>query len=154
MPASLVISIPNQPSHEVTLERASYHIGRDEDNDIVLESSTVSRRHGILERRGEKWVYTDLNSRNGSFVDGKPIQEATMGNGMTVQLGKDPGKGVTIIFRIGKAVLEREPEGRVVGMETIREKEESTTGLNRSDPICFDPAKRTKTTTYRKGSGG
>jgi ABC-type multidrug transport system ATPase subunit/pSer/pThr/pTyr-binding forkhead associated (FHA) protein len=130
MPAILVISIPDQPSREVTLERGSYRLGRDADNDLVLESSVVSRGHAKLELRGERWVYTDLNSRNGSFLDGKSVHEVTLDNGMTVQLGRDPRRGVMITLRLSETGSKKEkPKARAVGMETIREKEESTTGL-------------------------
>jgi ABC-type multidrug transport system ATPase subunit/pSer/pThr/pTyr-binding forkhead associated (FHA) protein len=131
MPATLVISIPDQPSREVTLERDSYRLGRDDDNDILLESSIVSRRHGILEQRGENWVYKDLDSRNGSFVDGKAVHEVTLHDGMTVQLGRDRHKAATITIWVGESSLKqgRSKDRANVGMETIREKEESTTGL-------------------------
>ena len=129
MPATFLISIPGHPSRELTMERGSYRLGRDADNDIVLESSVVSSRHGMLELRRENWVYTDLNSRNGSFVDGKSVREVSLRNGMSVQLGRDPHKGVTITLRQSEPGSKQQPESHAVGMETMREKEESTTGL-------------------------
>jgi ABC-type multidrug transport system ATPase subunit len=131
MLATLVISTTGNPSLEVILERGSYQLGRDADNDIVLESSVVSRKHGMLEWREENWVYTDLNSRNGSFLDGRPIRETILRDGMTVQLGRDRRKGVTITLWVGESVSRREqPKDQASAVvETVMARKESTTGL-------------------------
>lgn len=45
-------------------------IGQAPSNDIVLDDDTVSSRHAQLEFEGDGWKLTDLESRNGTFVDG------------------------------------------------------------------------------------
>ena len=45
-------------------------IGRESDNNIIVDSNSVSRNHGCLIEAGSQWVYCDLNSSNGSFVNG------------------------------------------------------------------------------------
>jgi pSer/pThr/pTyr-binding forkhead associated (FHA) protein len=57
--------------HRLSGER--YTLGRATGNDFVLAQLDVSRRHALLERRGEGFVYIDQNSTTGSFVDGFPI---------------------------------------------------------------------------------
>jgi serine/threonine protein kinase len=44
-------------------------IGRDKDNDIVLEDKKASRHHVKIERKGESYLVTDLNSTNGTFLE-------------------------------------------------------------------------------------
>lgn len=48
-------------------------IGRDSASDIYLTSSNVSRRHAQVERKDGKIVITDLNSKNGTYVNGTRI---------------------------------------------------------------------------------
>ena len=70
-----------------------FQIGRDGSNDIVISDSTVSRFHGIIFFEGNGSVFfEDLNSSNGSFVNGNRIY----GN---VQLK------TTDIVKVGKELL-------------------------------------------------
>jgi pSer/pThr/pTyr-binding forkhead associated (FHA) protein len=62
-------------------------VGRDPDCDVVLSSRSVSRRHAILERRGEGWVARDLGSANGLFVEGKRVSEAPLAPGVSLRFG-------------------------------------------------------------------
>ena len=55
----------------------TFAIGRDEECDLVLEDDQVSRRHAELELSNDRIVVRDLGSRNGTFVNGKRIQEPT-----------------------------------------------------------------------------
>ncbi len=48
-------------------------IGRHPNNDISLLQESISRFHAKLELIGTKWVITDLNSSNGTFVNGERI---------------------------------------------------------------------------------
>jgi DNA-binding SARP family transcriptional activator len=49
-------------------------IGRDADNDVVIEGdTTVSRRHAEILRRGSTWVVRDFGSSNGTFLGGERI---------------------------------------------------------------------------------
>jgi 3',5'-cyclic-nucleotide phosphodiesterase len=49
------------------------YVGRSQDNDIQIKNETVSRKHLKIVRRGNKYFVTDLESRNGTFTDGKYI---------------------------------------------------------------------------------
>jgi serine phosphatase RsbU (regulator of sigma subunit) len=51
-------------------------IGRTAPADIVLEGSTVSRRHCRLELAGDRLLLSDLGSTNGTFVNGDPVTSA------------------------------------------------------------------------------
>jgi two-component system, cell cycle response regulator len=54
------------------LQRDVTSIGRDRDNDIVLDSDSVSRRHARLELREGAFFVVDLDSTNGTFVNDEP----------------------------------------------------------------------------------
>jgi ABC-type multidrug transport system ATPase subunit/pSer/pThr/pTyr-binding forkhead associated (FHA) protein len=93
---TLIIFLPDLSSREIKLERDRYTLGRDADNDIVVASPVISRRHALLELHGEEWVYTDLDSRNGSLVNGELIHEVPLREGTRLQLGKDPRRAVML----------------------------------------------------------
>ncbi len=62
-------------------------IGRGTDADLKLPASDLSRRHARLERTRRGFKLTDLESRNGVFVNQVRVQSAILRDGDTVQLG-------------------------------------------------------------------
>ncbi|MDX9719514.1 MAG: FHA domain-containing protein [Myxococcota bacterium] len=50
-------------------------VGRDSENDIVLDFPTVSRKHAVLKRTPQGWILRDLGSANGTFVNAERISE-------------------------------------------------------------------------------
>lgn len=64
-------------------------LGRDPSCDLMLKDDGISRRHVEVRRTGEDQLsIKDLNSTNGTFVDGERIQEATLLDGGKVLLGR------------------------------------------------------------------
>lgn len=55
--------------------KTHYTIGRDPSNDFVIAHPRVSRKHAELLKSGQQWLLRDLQSANGTFVDGKRITE-------------------------------------------------------------------------------
>lgn len=86
-----------EDGRQVTLDSPTISIGREDRNDVVVPfDSRVSRRHVRLERDSDKLQITDLNSRNGTYLqDGSRITG-------TVEIG--PGT----LFRLGRTWLKAE----------------------------------------------
>jgi hypothetical protein len=64
-------------------------IGRDVNNAVVVEDQFVSAEHAILTFRGRAWYVEDLDSTNGTFVNGSPVDGvAPLGFGDVVQVGQ------------------------------------------------------------------
>lgn len=63
-------------------------IGRSPECGIFLDDVTVSRRHAVLEQRGERWVIEDLGSLNGTFVNRERVDSAVLEDGDEIQIGK------------------------------------------------------------------
>jgi pSer/pThr/pTyr-binding forkhead associated (FHA) protein len=64
------------------------NIGRAEYNDLVIPDESVSTTHAKLQRREGVWVLVDLDSTNGTFVDGERVAgEAPLAPGATIRLG-------------------------------------------------------------------
>lgn len=53
-------------------------IGRASGNTVVLTDDYVSNEHALLMLRGQQWWLEDLNSRNGTYLNGVPLQEPTI----------------------------------------------------------------------------
>lgn len=62
----------NSIDHELPPGKTT--VGRGDDCDIRLLSSSVSRRHGLFEVAGDELSFSDLGSSNGSFVNGQPVK--------------------------------------------------------------------------------
>jgi pSer/pThr/pTyr-binding forkhead associated (FHA) protein len=62
-------------------------IGRRATSDIVLDDSTVSRRHALVLERGDAPVIADDRSLNGVFVNGLRVREAPLRHGDEVRIG-------------------------------------------------------------------
>jgi FHA domain len=92
VPATLeMIQGPGAPRHH-DLFRAESVIGRAIDVDIAINSTDLSRRHVMLKRALSGQVtLTDLDSRNGVFLNGVKIHSAVLHDGDSIQLG-------TIVF--------------------------------------------------------
>jgi hypothetical protein len=69
------------------LEPLPVIIGRDPDCGFFLNNMTVSRKHAVIERKGDKVIIRDCGSLNGTWVDGKVIDEAELEEGTLVQIG-------------------------------------------------------------------
>jgi len=63
-------------------------IGREEDNDIQLNDERVSRVHAKLQEDRGQIILTDLNSTNGSRVNGHPVQLRVLRPGDHLQIGR------------------------------------------------------------------
>lgn len=69
----LIIAKKGETPETLPLTKASYLIGRASSNDIVISGDGVSRKHARLERTASGWQMTDLNSTNGTYVEGQKL---------------------------------------------------------------------------------
>ncbi|CAN5363237.1 hypothetical protein BH24PSE2_BH24PSE2_04000 [soil metagenome] len=79
MPARLTVFYPHSPARHFYLNpRRDYVIGRGNDCDLCLHDERLSRRHACLKYQSETWELEDLGSKNGTFIDGRPVQKRTL----------------------------------------------------------------------------
>jgi pSer/pThr/pTyr-binding forkhead associated (FHA) protein len=64
---------PLPPSPRVITPTAPVVIGRGVESDFVIRDVTVSRRHAAIHREGYAWCLEDLGSKNGTRVNGVPV---------------------------------------------------------------------------------
>jgi type II secretory pathway predicted ATPase ExeA len=72
---------------EIEVDKDRVMIGRDADNDIPLKADYVSRHHAqVTVEQGACWI-TDLNSTNGTFVNGRRVKKRILRDGDVMQIG-------------------------------------------------------------------
>lgn len=67
---------------------APVSVGRGEDADLVVDDLALSRRHFVISREGTEYFLRDLESQNGTFVDGKPAKSARLGHSDCIMAGR------------------------------------------------------------------
>jgi Nif-specific regulatory protein len=70
------------------LEEPEVQFGRDSSNQILLTDPSVSRAHCVMEATPAGYRLKDLESRNGTFVNGIPIRTHELQNGDRVEVGR------------------------------------------------------------------
>jgi hypothetical protein len=72
------------------LDRDMFHIGRTPENEVQIKDRFISRRHLKVLKKGERYFLKDLESANGTFVDGnliRPGVEVELPEGVPVVIG-------------------------------------------------------------------
>lgn len=80
---------------EVPLTGEPVGVGRDPKNDVVLDDRRVSRRHAEIRLRLGRYTLYDLQSTNGTFVNGRRIAEMVLSDGDRIDIG-----GAELVVRL------------------------------------------------------
>lgn len=86
VPTIEVVSGPQKGSR-IPLKGSTFTIGRGEDNDIVVQSESISRNHASLFATDTGFVVRDNDSKNGVIVNGTRRAETRLKTGDQVQIG-------------------------------------------------------------------
>jgi len=70
------------------LTDAEVRIGRDPSNSLAISDLSLSRRHCLLSRERDSYKICDLDSRNGTFVNGGAVSEASLSHGDQISVGE------------------------------------------------------------------
>lgn len=84
----MIVSIDGVVIKEVQLTKDRTTLGRRPYNDIVIDNLAVSGEHAVLQMSGSDVFLEDLNSTNGSYVNGKAVKKQQLQAGDTVEVGK------------------------------------------------------------------
>jgi DNA-binding NtrC family response regulator len=72
---------------EIVSERERLRVGKDPGNDLVLGDRTVSRHHFEVQWTDKGYLVVDLDSTNGTYLDGKRVERAFLHDGTRIQVG-------------------------------------------------------------------
>jgi DNA-binding NtrC family response regulator len=101
-----VVSGPDR-GLECDATRRRVSVGSQEDNDLHLTDSQVSRRHFEVSVVGEKYVIRDLGSTNGTRVNGTEVLEAVLAPGALIQVGR-----TEVVFRPSERWIRVQPSAQ------------------------------------------
>lgn len=85
--AALIIEEGPDVGREILLGDYRMIMGRRDACDIVLSDTSVSRRHVQFEPTGGRYWLTDLDSTNGTFLNGVPVDNAELTSGDVISVG-------------------------------------------------------------------
>lgn len=86
--ARLILMFNNQVMKEYPFIKDSITVGRKPDNNIVVDNLAVSSYHARIDKAGEDFILTDLQSTNGTFVNDKKIVSHRLAHGDNIVIGK------------------------------------------------------------------
>jgi len=106
---TLTLKFKDNTLGEYKIEKGqSLTIGRKESNDISIENLAVSGHHAKIDSVGDGYLLTDLQSKNGSFVNKQLVSSHWLKHGDTVVIGKH-----TLVFSYAEG--EEKPEEEAGG---------------------------------------
>jgi pSer/pThr/pTyr-binding forkhead associated (FHA) protein len=98
------------PVQKCLLTTFPFSIGRNDTTDLPINSTRVSREHAVIIRGGNTYRIRDLDSTNGTLVNGQRIDEATLSDGDIVVIAD-----VEFTFFSGLAQAPRKTVTQVIG---------------------------------------
>ncbi len=111
----MIVSIDGVVIKELQLTKERTTLGRRPYNDVVIDNLAVSGEHVALQMSGNEVHLEDLNSTNGTYVNGKAVKKQTLQNGDTIEVGKykikfvseveAPGFDKTMLFKPGQTPM-------------------------------------------------
>ncbi len=84
----MIVSIDGVVIKEVQLTKDRTTLGRRPYNDIVIDNLAISGEHAVLDMQGDKVYLEDLDSTNGTYVNGKAARKQMLQHGDVIDVGK------------------------------------------------------------------
>jgi hypothetical protein len=84
----LVVSLDNVVIKEFQITKERTTLGRRPYNDIVIDNLAVSGEHAVLTAAQSDVFIEDLNSTNGTYINGKAVKKQLLSNNDVVEVGK------------------------------------------------------------------
>jgi ABC-type multidrug transport system ATPase subunit/pSer/pThr/pTyr-binding forkhead associated (FHA) protein len=91
-PTAPELLLETESGSTVMTPSRDYHVGRDPLSDIVIDDARVSWHHAVLRPEADHWTLEDEHSTNGTFADGRRVQEWGVGPGSVIRFG-NPADG-------------------------------------------------------------
>ena len=109
----LVVSLDGVVIKDVQITKDKTTLGRRPYNDIVIDNLAVSGEHALLQMSGSEVYLEDLNSTNGTYINGKPVRKQLLRHGDQIEIGRYkirylgdelPDEDKTLVMRRGEVV--------------------------------------------------
>lgn len=136
----LVIQIPNCPPYVVDIVQDFIHVGRNPTNEIFIDDPSISSRHCLFMKVGHDILIRDLNSTNGTLVNGTPATETTLHIGDIIKLGRimirfESGIKRPKLSPVDKKTMRISPSGKITQTMNASTKTSSSQASEEFNPI-------------------
>lgn len=85
----LLVKFKDRTINEFTLDRIDrLTIGRNPNHHLVIDNYAVSGDHAVLFKEANRFILKDTHSKNGTFLNGRSIQQTVLKNGDVITIGK------------------------------------------------------------------
>ncbi|MBI5182393.1 MAG: sigma 54-dependent Fis family transcriptional regulator, partial [Nitrospirae bacterium] len=111
----LVISKGAMAGKEFVIDKGLLRIGSKKENDVVIADDTVSRFHAQIEEKKGQYIIKDLESTNGTFVNGLQVSEAFLNEGSIIKLGNTELRFIPVEEKIELTPSKKDRFGDIVG---------------------------------------
>ena len=85
--ARLIILARHSSVRQVNIAGPITTIGRSGSNSVCIDSERVSRHHAAIEWTGDRFMLTDMGSRNGTYVNNEKVRAHALSNGDAIVVG-------------------------------------------------------------------
>ena len=93
----------SEPAQHVPIHSTPFKVGRLPQLQLTLPSECVSKDHAVIDLRGDQAYVTDLDSTNGTYINGERVLEETpLNEGDIIQFA-------TVVFRVGREQNQTQP---------------------------------------------
>ena len=119
--ARVILVFNKQVVKDYPFTKENMTIGRADENDIVIDNLAVSGYHARIDKAGDTYILTDLQSTNGTFVNDKKIVSYRLRHKDKVSIGKH-----LLFFALSKSEQSKAGEGELdetMVLDTARQKE-------------------------------
>ena len=119
--ARVILVFNKQVVKDYPFTKENMTIGRADENDIVIDNLAVSGYHARIDKAGDTYILTDLQSTNGTFVNDKKIVSYRLRHKDKVSIGKH-----LLFFALSKSEQAKASEGELdetMVLDTARQKE-------------------------------
>ena len=141
--ASLLIRVPGQSPTTALLTKPVITLGRAGDNDLPLNYPTVSSHHARLEQRSGVYQLIDLDSTNGTTINGRRIpaqQPQPLAGGDVIRMGDMQGNSISLTLQMGGGTAAQRgtrlfDPGKFAGTPLISIGRDPASGLPLNSPL-------------------
>jgi len=111
----LVAAKGRELGKEFVIDKGLLRIGSKKENDVVIADDTVSRHHAVIEEKKGQYIIRDLESTNGTFVNGLRVSEAFLNEGSIIKLGNTELRFIPVEEKIELTPSKKDRFGDIVG---------------------------------------
>ena len=151
----IIVTLGDTVVNKYVFEKDIVSIGRSRDNDLFIENLAVSRNHARIRRENDRYFISDLNSANGTFVNGNQVTKTELLHNDVIVIGKHTlffknqvlsdealisdafgAERTMVVSKVPVAVL-RVTRGKQKDREFRMDKAEVTIGRGKGCTICL-----------------